>query len=324
MIHQLTQALFSIHPNEAEVSLENGQCNIAPAQLKTIRKRAAKLLWQASEKGFGQFPIDRQKLIRSMIGRFLKTETICATLTNGSGATESDHNNLREGFKQTTLSPEDAIMRGVATAMLPLTPSCPADYDWAGSELYNGISSCDDVVELINRDRQTPAAMFSANMSAGEVESNLMDPMFAPFYIRYAKDGLKSCKDGEGFTDSFNVIKVSKILPNLEFAMRVFHGENWGAWTLLKGCEDSSGRRYEAADLALDFGMRVYMPINVERDGQVEERTIVLGVIAAASSHSLAKLLPVSMTSRRYFAGELAKKLFLEAKEKGWKITTFD
>lgn len=323
MIHQLTQALLSIHPNEAEVSLENGQCNVAPAQLKTIRKRAAKLLWHASEKGFSQFPADRQKLIRSMIGRFLKPESICAVLTNGTGATEADHNNLREGFKQTTLSPEDSIMRGVATAMLPLTPLCPKDYDWAGSEVYIGISNCEDVVDIINRDKQTPAAMFSANMKASEVESNLMDPTSAPFYMRYAKDGLKLCTSGEGFTDSFNVIKVSKILPNLEFAMRLFHGKNWSAWTLLKGCEDGSGRRYEAADLTLDFGMRVFMPVNVETGGHVEERTIVMGVITAASSHSLAKLLPVSVTSRRYFAGELAKKLFLEAIEKGWKITIY-
>ncbi len=332
IIEQLPLVSAAIHPNalnepkhmRADVSLKGAQCNIEPAQLTALKKKAATLLWYASEKSFSQFPIDRQKLIRSMISRFLKTETICAVLTNVSGATKNDHNNLREGFKQATLSPEDAIMRGLATAMIPLNPICPRDYDWVGSEVYNGISNCEEVVDLINRDRQTPAVMYSANMKADDVDKYLNDPSNTPLHIRYAKDGLKLCKGGEGFTDSFNVLNVSRFWSDLELPMRTFHGKNWSAWTLLKGCEDDSGRRYEAGDLTLDFGMRVFVPVNVETEGRVEERTIVLGVIAAASSHPLAKWLPASLASRRWFAGELAKKLFLEAKEKDWKVTTFE
>lgn len=71
VISRLAQAVLSIHPNEAEVSLENAHCNIDSAHLKALKKKAATLLWYASEKGFGQFPIDRKRPIRSVIGRFL-------------------------------------------------------------------------------------------------------------------------------------------------------------------------------------------------------------------------------------------------------------
>ena len=102
--------------------------------------------------------------------------------------------------------------------------------------------------------------------------------------------------------------------------MRTFRGEHWSAWTLVDSCTTADGVAHHPDDLMFDFGIRVFVPIEAEIDGRRVERTLVIGQVAATSESLLAKLVPQQISLERFFGGEYAKKILLEAKARGWKI----
>lgn len=304
-------------PPDAVMKMGNG-CSIYEAELKGIRERARGIIRKAASAGFGHFPIDRGDLVSRTVS-LLTAQAICRTLVTPSGANGINHNDLRNRYKAGSLAPAFAREHGVLATRIPLKASCPAGYDWQNSFFYSGARTCADVTGKIPDDG-IPAAMYAVQMSADRVHASLQDLGAAFFYTRYGDFGPVQCGAGTNYVDTYNVIPVSSIWPNLKFVMRGMFGKNWTAWKLLRSCKKGS-QKLEASDLMFNFGIRVFIPLGVQVDGRREARTLVISQAAAASTSPLAGLLPANLAFHRFVGSEFAKKLFLEAKHNGWAVT---
>lgn len=304
-------------PPDAVMKTGNG-CSIYEAELNGIRERARGIIRKAASAGFGHFPINREDLISRTVS-LLTAQAICRTLVTPSGANGINHNDLRNGYKAGSLAPADAREHGVLATRIPLKVSCPAGYDWQNSFFYSGARTCADVTGKIPDDG-IPMVMYASQMPAGKALASLHDLGGSVFYSRHGNSGPVQCGAGTNYVDTYNVISVSRIWPNLKFVMRGMLGKNWTAWKLLRSCNKGS-QKFEPSDLIFNFGIRVFIPLDVQVDGRREARTLVLSQGAAASTSPLTGLLPANLPFHRFVGGEFAKKLFLEAKHNGWAVT---
>ena len=319
---------------EPDVVITQDDCFASGTQLIAIRSRARKLLWAASDNWVSHFPVDRAKLVAELgkkiftkkqpgkagkRERVLTKEHVCHVLTTPSQATEKNHNDMREYFKKNPLIPETAREMGLLAFRIPIEPGkCQAGYDWQNSQVYNGVSKCEDVTGVIRKNSEVPVVMYATEMPAKMAADVLSDKSSPPFYMNYADGSPKTCTSE--YKDTFSEVKTGFGFT-LGFAMREFTGSKWSAWMLLRSCASQDGTLYETDDLIFDFGMRVFVPVTVEKDGELKEMTIVIDEIAAVSSNPATRLDTVGNNLfNRVTGGEYAKQLFLMAKYRDWKI----
>ncbi len=322
----LTSAALQIGSSPSEklpdVTVTSGgepSCTMSDEQLAQLKKRVKKILSAGIDKGFGDFPINRAKLLSKMASQFLTEKTICQALTAQSGATEQTHNEIREKYNGDCLSQKDAWEKGVVAKRLPLETSCPESYDWPNSPFYNEVETCEDVTAAIDSEG-LPATMYVSDMEPSAVQSYLAKPAVASLYTKYANSGPIVCASGSNSQVAFHKIFVSKALPTLDYIMGEIRGSNWSAWNLLRTCTDENGNKYSAADLMFNFGMRVMAPITVEIDGHEATNTLIISSVAAAGTGTIGKIVPSLLSYRRFIAAEYAKSVLLEAKSNGWDI----
>ena len=312
-------AASSAVPPDAVVTQTGGTfaCSVTDEALLRIRQRAAKPVSRASASAYAEFPIDQANLTRKILGGLLTERNICRTLVSPK-ISEQDHNSLRARYNAERLSAENGAALGIIGTRLPLEARCQQSYDWKASPVYAGADSCEDVTEEFEGGG-IPTVLYSTELPAAEAVEFLSAPATAPFYTRYANDGPLPCACSAGGNTFFHVIRVWGTI-SAEFAMRTFRGEHWSAWTLVDSCTTADGVAHHPDDLMFDFGIRVFVPIEAEIDGRRVERTLVIGQVAATSESVLAKLVPQQISLERFFGGEYAKKILLEAKARGWKI----
>jgi hypothetical protein len=315
----MAQQLPPRTPPDAVVTQGKGAfvCSVAPEALADIRQRAGRLIWKAGETAYAHFPIDRKDLYRKMIGGMLTERNICQTLVPPK-ISEKDHNDIREQYKSERLSSEAGAGVGMVGVRLPLKASCPESYDWENSPVYAGAESCEDVTEEF-AGRGIPTALYSTALPAADAIAFLSAPATAPFYTRYANEGPVPCTCDSGGNAFFHAISVWGTL-SAEFAMRTFRGESWSAWSLASECTTPDGKAHHPTDIMFDFGVRIFVPIEVDIDGERATRTLVLAQVAATSEGFLAKLIPSQIPLERFFGGEYAKKVLTEARARNWKI----
>jgi hypothetical protein len=305
---------------DATITHNNGSepvCTIDDAQLESIRERVKKLLWKGTNSGYSDFPINRQSFVSKTISKLLNSQSICNALTRDLGATEENHNELREKFKGSCLKPKTALLHGISAARIATQAQCPEGYDWAESPVYNGATSCDNVIEAMGDDG-IPATMYAVEMQAGEVQSYLSKLSIAPLYTRYSNSGPLECKSGAN--DSFHKIFIGAGLPTLNYVMREKDGSGWSSWQLRRSCTAENGSTYEADDMMFNFGLRIMASMDVDIDGHDKAYTLIIGSVAAAGNGAIAKLVPSWLPYQRVIGAEYAKKLLLEAKSRGWEI----
>lgn len=296
---------------------EGKECSVSAEKLEEIRNRARKTLAEAYSAGFGHLPIDREVLVSRTLP-LLTESAICSVLMTPSGAGEGGHNAMRREFSGSTLSSADARSRGFLVSKAPLKISCPPKYDWMGSPFYIDVESCGDVTDEFPGFGM-PAMMYATRMPAADAAEQLSVVSKMVFYSKYAGAGPVMCKTGANYEDAYHEIWVSSIWPNLKFVMRGIHGKFWAAWKLLRSCM-SGADNLSASDLMFNFGARVFIPVDVDDNGRRDERTVVMAQMMGASNSPFAIVLTENFKLESAIGREFAKKLFLEAKEKGWKL----
>lgn len=306
-------------PADAVVKNEGGKfsCSVDDEALASIRLRAGKLIWRAGEKAYSDFPIDRGRLYRYLVGGIVTEENICTTL-RPSNATEKNHNELRKGYMSDRLGQKAAADAGLVGTATPFEISCQEGYGWEKSPYYSGADSCEDVTEEFGG-RGLPTAMYSTDLPASQAVSFMSNPDTSPFYTRYADEGPVKCASSSVEGAFFHKIHVWGTL-SAEFAMRTYSGEGWSAWVLSNECTTPDGTVHKPSDIMFDFGIRIFLSLDVEVDGKRIEKTLVLSQVAATSEGLLAKLVPSHIPLERFYAGEKAKGVLMDAKARGFKI----
>jgi len=292
-------------------------CSIDDEALSSLRQRAARLIWKAGEKAYGHFPIDRVKLYQDILGRVITEKNVCRTLVEPR-ITEADHNELRKRYMSNRLSKKNGAALGLVGTSIPLKAQCTEEYDWRNSPYFAEADSCKDVTEEFTG-HGIPTAIYSTDLSATEASVFLMAPDTSPLYTRYAGEGPTACTWDPVGGAFFHRIHVWGTI-NAEFAMKTSGGPGWSAWTLVNKCTTPDGKTHSSTDLMFDVGIRIFVQMEVEIDGQRAEKTLVLSQVAAASEGVLAKLVPKKIPLERFFGGEYAKKLLMESKARGWRI----
>lgn len=319
-------------PTEVRVvkSGDDTKCAIGPAELKAIRERAGKLIWQAMGNSFRHLPMDQKDFYYRTVFQTLTEKRICQAVTAGGEATKENHNELREHFKTSGLSPDEAFERGLIGDVVQTKTSCSASSDWKDSPVFlakacnedgdceDVITSCEDVVTAMG-DGKIPVAMYATALPAQDAQQELERLSNAPLYSPYVdnKEPIP-CGSGPNWRDTFNVIDASVV--NAEYVLRSIRGEGWSAWTMRNTCTGPNGKTYTPADFKFNFGLRVFVPIGIDIDGKREAQTLVLSEIAAATNISGADLLPNSIRRSRFYGGEYAKKALLDATAHGWPV----
>ncbi|MFA4973071.1 MAG: hypothetical protein WC683_10675 [bacterium] len=307
------------------VSMSGGGCSMADEDLKAVRGKASRLIGQAVAQGFGEFPIDHSSYGKGVLALFVE-KNICAVLTKDSGATPRNHNKLRQEYRAEQLTESEALDRGVVARQIPLGKACPPDYDWCQSMAYNDVEDCDEVLDEING-YGMPTVMYAADGDAVRAQKYVDKLATAPLYTKYHDSGPVACEagrdeSGRRFKDSYHSLAV--LFTSVEFVLRTFWGNGWTAWTGRRSCEDSNGKTLAADDLMFDFGMRVFVPVEVEKDGAVSQRFFVVTASAAAANGGLSSIVPDKVIQRvgyeRFVGAEYAKKVLLDAFARGWEI----
>lgn len=330
--------------NTADVIIthNNGSEPDCDIKFAAIKKRMGKLLNKGIANGFKDFPINKESLQLKVLNSMLKEKEICNVITADPGVTVKDHNDIRNEYKGKGLSKDEAWKKGVVAKRIGVEFLCskPEEekiddkliedyerfktYKWKESPVYNGVDECEDVIKASDKDG-LPIIMYSVAMQADDVQDYLDTLSTAPLYTRYADDGKPvQCSSGANFEDSFHKILIANWLPNkfkyLKYVMRAMSGEGWSAWQLRRSCTGIDGKIYNADDLKFDFGARIMASLDVEIDGQKEVRTIIMGTVAAAGTSILAKTIPPGIPYKRLIGADYSKRVFLEAKSKGWEI----
>ncbi|MFA4875164.1 MAG: hypothetical protein WC956_10925 [bacterium] len=301
------------------ITRNNGSTPACAMQMGLIAPRAEALLHSGISRGFAEFPIDRARLFSDIVSTFLTPQMLCTVLTTPSGATAANHNQLRDQYKGDSMTPAEALQRGVIARRLTLHTACPANYDWKNAPIYNNVDSCDDVTKELSDG--IPVTMYTVPMEAHLLQQRLETLSAAPFYSRYSNSGPVVCRGVPGSVDTYHSLYVSPIWADLDFVMRIFQGAAWSAWQLRKSCVGGDNKTYSYDDLMFDFGMRAYIPIEVQDGAATKSWTLVIGAVAAASNHPLAGLIPSSLPYHRYVGGEYTKEVLAQAWANGWKVT---
>lgn len=295
-------------------------CTIDDAGLTEIKDRARALLSFGIAKGFGGFPIDKGQLRNDLVDTFLSEDNICHVFKTESGATEKNHDSLRNKYKSDKLEPKNAFARGMIAKRIELEDECPANFDWKGSPNFNDVDSCEDILKEI--EIGMPAVLYGAKISRSQVEEVLNPLSASVYYSRYSNSGPVECSSDHakpGDIVAYQSFDVSSFYV-LDFIIKITNGDGWSAWQLLKSCTTASGKKLKYDDLKFDNGTRVYVPVEVTVNGGAQSYTLIMSGIAAASNESLSGIIPDDTAYYRYIGGEFAKLLKLKAREKGWKV----
>lgn len=295
-------------------------CTIDDEGFAEIRDRARALLSSGIAKGFDNFPIDKGQLSHDLVSTFLSRDNICHVFTTESGATEKNHNSLRNKYKSDKLEPKKAFARGMIAKRFKLENKCPADFDWKSAPNFNDVDSCEDIFKEIKIGM--PVVMYGARISQDEVEDVLGPLSSSVYYSHYDNSGPVECSSNHakhGDIVAYQSLDVSSFYV-LDFIIKIMNGDGWSSWNLLKSCTTSGGKKLKYDDLKFDNGTRVYIPVEVTVNGEAQSYTLIMGGIAAASNENLSGIIPADTAYYRYIGGEFAKKLMLKAKEKDWKI----
>lgn len=314
-------ALFSTgSASTADVTItsndEGTQCTVG--NIDELRARAKKLISKAVNKGYGNFPVNRTKLINKTVNKFINEGVICSALAYPSDITQGNHNDLRQKYKGKSFSPKKAKEWGVIAKRIALDQVCPDNFDWSSSQYYVGADSCEDVLDAIDS-KGLPTVMYSVDMSSADAAAALSDVSIAPLYTKYVNGGPVVCARNGDHVDAYHKISVINGM-SIDYVMRGYEYEDWSAWTLLRSCEGPGGVVYESDDLMFNFGARVFIPVDVEEDGADSHRTLIITSVAAASANPLAEIVPDSIAFHRLTGGEFAKKALLTAIENGWDL----
>ncbi|MBN1282654.1 MAG: hypothetical protein JXA24_02630 [Proteobacteria bacterium] len=307
------------------VSISDSGCSIAEGDLKAIRRDASRAIARGIALGFGEFPIDRASYGRGALGLF-KERHLCSVITADSGATSANHNALRKRYRAEALTEAEAQRRGVVARQIPVRRSCPPDFDWCESMAYNDVTDCREVLEEIDGFGM-PTVLYAVDGDAAEAQGYVNDLSTAPLYTKYSNAGPRACASGRDeagrrYTESYHSLAV--LFTSVRFAMRIFSGRGWTAWTLRRSCDGPNGRTLAADDLMFNFGMRVFVPVEVDDGGDVSRRALVMTASAAAANGGLASLVPGPLLRKtgyeRFVGAEYAKKILLDSFARGWEI----
>jgi hypothetical protein len=282
-------------------------------------RRAKSPIWRGITAAFKLFPIIKQKFYSRVSYKMLTAENIVAVIEGNSGATSSNHNELRDDYKSSSLSPKKARKRGVVAMEVPIHPRCPKSYDWEGSASYYDVSSCQDVIDEIKSSKKLPVVMFATKMPWQSAITYLADPDIAPLFTRYSNDGPIPCTPDTARDSAYHLMRVSPGI-SVDFIMRNIVGKRYIAWEMQKSCTTIDGEEREPDDLMFNFGPHIFETLSVDVDGKVEDRTLTLSTVAATSTNFFSAFVPDHVPYHRFIGGAYAKMLLLEAKYKGWKI----
>ena len=325
-----TQSTGALKCSVSADQLERIQERIAPGSFKHIaekravtddekKRRSKTRLWRALWAAFKNFPIIKQSLYSKIAYNALTAKNIVAAVEGNSGAISGNHNEFRGEYKSSQLNPTAARKLGVIAMQIPLNTHCPISYDWKNSDLYNDVSSCEDVENEINKSNLVPVVMFTSKMPWYEAQAIIGNPNIESFYTRYSNDGPIACTADTAMDSAYHLIKVSPGI-NLDFIMRNISGEGYLAWEMKKSCTTIDGKKRTPDDLMFNFGPHIFEALNVSVDGKIEEHTLMISTVAVASTSFLKAFIPKHVPYYRFIGGCYAKMLLLEAKSNGWKI----
>lgn len=303
-------------PSTALVRIAGSGCAIGAGELEVIRGRARALLKAAGEAAYRYFPVDREALLEDTHSAMLSDgELVCRALTGPAGpADRAAHEAMRERARAWELSPKKALEGGVISTRVKARISCPAGFDWRNSDLYNKAKGCDDVAERIAGDG-LPTAMYAAEFHPAEAMGFVTAPANLSLFTNYANGGPVLCGGQTSAPDIYHSIRLFAGIT-VDYVLGTIAGENWTAWMLRRGCH-STGKRY--SDLMFDFGIRVYVPIEVDVDGRKALLTLIIGQVAAAAPGFLGRHIPQSSGFKKFVNGEYAKRLSLVEHQRGWR-----
>lgn len=304
--------------SDADVVIRSDAKPFCRANESALRTKADALLDKAIGKGFAPFPIEGDAYRASLVRTFFTEGAICTAFTHGTGATPENHNARRNHFKESAMSEAEAAEGGLVARRLPVRFSCPNNYDWRSSPVYNGVDSCDDVTSKIGPG--VPTAIYALPMPPEHARHYLTHPSAPALYSRYANKGPVMC-DGhtKEVSDSFHSLYVSPLWSDLHFIMRIWDAEDFSAWNMRRSCS-INGKNYAYDDLIFNFGMRVYLPVTVDIDGEARTMSLIVSGVAAASNSWVAGLLPADLPYERWVGGEFAKKILVESWANEWDV----
>lgn len=304
--------------SDIKISYSARTCSMSPEGLKSVRKKAAELLEKGMKRAFADFPIDRSGLLKQIVIDKINPKNVCQTFMAKSDASAEIHNYKRLMATRSRLEPDDATKKGIISTRLGLFVSCPANYDWKNSPVYNGISSCRDLKERIGR-KKLPVVLYGVKTSPKEAQAVINNLSSVKYYMNYSGNPL-ICSSKYAANGDQVVSHAIRVPVTIEYILRGTNYNNYSAWTLLKECTTRDGRTINHDDLAFNFGVRTFVPIKAEVDGKTETYTLIIGMSAAASTSEFAALISDEFAFKKFLSGTYAKKLLIEAKVNGWKV----
>ncbi len=299
----------------AEVS--DGNCTVTETALEGLKAEASKVLAKAIDSAFLDFPADRTDLKRQFIAKFLTKENLCAVAMGDAGITKNSHNIVRKRLMGDKLDPKAARKMGVIASNIPLKAVCDG---WKPSHSFVGVRVCEDVTA--EYEGGLPSVMYATELAKDAALNYLADPQSAPYYTKYQNSGPVACKSPNARTGEYVAYHSQNVsaVYTLDFIMRAIRGENFLAWTLLDSCKTSAGKELNYDDLKFDSGVRAFLDFPVIVDGAPKTLTLMITGVAAASNSSLSGIISKETARQRYYSGESAKKILLDAKSHGWTI----
>lgn len=267
------------------------------SNLDQIRKRAQFIISSAMKDTYDYLPIDRRDLLERLLG-MINRDSLPLTISKSMLVPKVSK------FLIGRVSHAKAQSFGIYDRRVPLRTSCK-DFHM-DSSFYHGADNCEDVVSAIESGEGLPAGLFISKLKP----SQLKDIMSR----RETSLKLKSYETPPVECDSNNVwshtIKVFGPL-SMRYILRHIDGENYNAWALGGICKSIG----QGTDLLMfNAGMYVYVPIDVEIDGQVESYTIVLGSAAAAPlSDLLKRVVPTKVAAERFYGQLRGMQLLFHA-----------
>ena len=294
-------------------------CSISDDVLSQIRIRTSKILDKAVDTAFKYFPISRTSLKCNILNSFITKKNICRLFTATSGITRKNYNNMLKRYRSEKLSPSRALKLGLIAKKLALRGRCIPHYNWKESPFYNGVNSCDDILDIIKVGM--PMVMYHVETSADVAEKTIASS--AIYYTNFKNDGPVNCLSEYAEPKEKVIYDSIAVHPlyTLDFIIANYFGKNWATWKLLKSCITPSGEKIEEDDLKFDFGMRIFIPVKISSNGKINDETIIISGVAATSNSGLAGILSKKTPFYRYIGGAFAKRILLFAKSMNWKLS---
>lgn len=323
---------------KALVSVSGGKCKVDTKRYEKIYEKANNAILRSLTKTPNKYlPVDKKDLALKISDSLFypdgknKTEekfkNICSAVTKKL-STKAALKVYLKAAKDGLLDTKAAEHEGFFMANVQAKAQCLESWK-DGLYYYTGSPKCKDITNISN-DYEIPVAMYLSHLNYENALNLLYDPKDKYHFINgYEVPGLKlngesvmapiSCTGPKGEKATYNFPYESD-LWDLRFVIGTgslkSKGHETSYWYLLPECT-RDGTTLKEDKLLFSFGSRIFIGIDVNLNGQREERALVISYMASTTDMGgIIRSKFMDKAPAGFFNGERAKQIFLHLRTK--------